>query len=58
MKELFTSDKICIRVDSYGREFSIDVYDKYEHYIDEVKLDKDEMQDMVRGFEKIKEFLN
>lgn len=58
MKELFNSDKICVKTDTYGREFFIDVYDKYGHYIDEVKLDKDEMREIVKGFERIKEILN
>ena len=56
MKEIYNSDKICIKCDFYGTEFILEFYDVYGHYIDEVKLSKEEIKDLLDGFEKIKTY--
>ena len=41
---IFRSDKIEIEYDSHEREFTVTMYDKYGHYIDSTKVDRDDMK--------------
>lgn len=49
------SDKLEIEYDSYDRIYSISLYDKYGHYIDTVKFDKEEIKDLYESLDKFKE---
>jgi hypothetical protein len=51
---IFTSEKLEITYDSYEKEYSISLYDKYGHYIDTIKFDKEEIRDLYNSLDKLK----
>ena len=51
---VYTSDKIEIEYDSREREFTVTMYDKYGHYIDSTKIDRDDMKALYESLDKIK----
>lgn len=51
---IFTSDKLEIMYDSYEREYNISLYDKYGHYVDTIKFDKEEIRDLYNSLDKFK----
>lgn len=51
---IFTSEKLEIAYDSYEREYSLSLYDKYGHYIDTVKFEKEEIRDLYNSLDKLK----
>jgi len=55
MKDIYNSDKICVKSDDYNSEFIIEFSDTYGHYIDEIKLDKEEMKPFVDAMMILKE---
>lgn len=55
MKDIFNSNKICVKGDDYNNEFIIEFSDVYEHYIDEIKLDMEEMKLFVKTMAELKE---
>ena len=52
---IFRSDKIEIEYDSYEREFTVAIYDKYGHYIDSTKIDMDDMKALYESLNGIKD---
>ena len=52
---IYSSDKIEIEYDSYNKEFTISVYDTYGHYIDSTKVDKDDMKELYRSLDEVKD---
>jgi hypothetical protein len=52
---IFRSDKIEIEYNSYDREFTVAIYDKYGHYIDSTKIDMDDMKALYEYLDKIKD---
>jgi hypothetical protein len=52
---IFRSDKIEIDYDSREREFIVTIYDKYGHYIDSTKVDNDDIKELYKSLDKIKD---
>ena len=52
---IFRSDKIEIEYDSREREFTVNMYDKYGHYIDSTKVDRDDMKALYESLNQIKD---
>ena len=52
---IFRSDKIEIEYDSHEREFTVTMYDKYGHYIDSTKVDRDDMKALYESLNEIKD---
>ena len=52
---VYTSDKIEIEYDSREREFIVTMYDKYGHYIESTKVDKDDMKALYESLNEIKD---
>ena len=52
---VFISDKIEIEYDSREREFTVTMYDKYGHYIDSTKVDRDDMKALYESLNGIKD---
>ena len=52
---IFRSDKIEIEYDSREREFTVTMYDKYGHYIDSTKVDRDDMKALYESLNEIKD---
>ena len=52
---IFRSDKIEIEYDSREREFTVAMYDKYGHYIDSTKVDRDDMKALYESLNGIKD---
>lgn len=52
---IFRSDKIEIEYDSREREFTVIMYDKYGHYIDSTKVDRDDMKALYESLNEIKD---
>jgi hypothetical protein len=51
---IFRGNKIEIDYNSYDREFTLSIYDNYGHYIDSMKMDKDEMGLLYKSLDEIK----
>lgn len=52
---IFRSDKIEIEYDSHEREFTVTMYDKYGHYIDSTKVDRDDIKALYESLNGIKD---
>lgn len=52
---VYTSDKIEIEYDSREREFTVTMYDKYGHYIESTKVDRDDMKALYESLNEIKD---
>ena len=52
---ILSNDKMELKYDEYEMEFVLTVYDRYGHYIDEVVLTRDDVNDLFTGLEKNKD---
>jgi hypothetical protein len=54
--ENFNSSKLEIEYNSRRKEFSLNTYDKYGHYVDTIIMDKDEMEELYNWLKGVKWF--
>ena len=58
-KNFIETEKLGISYNEYEKEYTISIYDTYGHFIDDVKLSREEMKYLYDGLDKIKEnFIN
>jgi len=57
MNNIVSNDKIELKYDEYERYYTLTVYDKYGHYVDDIILTKDEVKDLYDGLENVKNIL-
>lgn len=58
-KNFIETEKLTISYDENAREYLLSIYDTYGHFIDDVKISKEEMKYLYEGLDKIKEkFIN
>lgn len=50
---IISNDKIELKYDDYEKTYTLTVYDKYGHYVDDVVLTKDEVKDLYIALGKI-----
>ncbi len=50
---IINNDKIELTCDDYKLEYTLAVYDVYGHYIDEVKLSREEIKDLYDALKKL-----
>ena len=50
---ILSNNKIELTCDDYKLEYVMSVYDVNGHYIDDVKLSKEEITDLYRALEKL-----
>ena len=53
MENIYTNDKIEIGYDSHEKEFTVTMYDKYGHYIDDVKLNREDMKTLYESLKDV-----
>lgn len=51
--DIINNNKIELTCDDYKLEYTLTVYDVYGHYIDDVKLSKDEIKDLYDALGKL-----
>lgn len=52
---ILSNDKMELKYDEYEMEFVLTVYDKYGHYIDDIILTRDDVNELFTGLEKNKD---
>ena len=52
---ILSNDKIELKYDEYEMEFILTVYDTYGHYIDEIILTRDDVNDLYDSLDKNKD---
>jgi hypothetical protein len=55
MDKIIETDKLSIAYDKYCSNFLVTMYDNYGHYVDEVKLSKEDIAIILEGLEEIKD---
>ena len=51
--DIINNGKIELSCDDYGLEYTLGVYDTYGHYIDDVKLSREEIKDIYYALQKL-----
>ena len=51
--EILNNNKIELTCDDYKTEFILSINDVYGHYIDEIKLSKEEIKELFESLEKL-----
>ena len=51
---IFSNDKIELEHDSYDKTYILTVNDKYGHYLDAIRLDEEDISDLVKAIEEEK----
>ena len=51
---ILNNDRIELTCDDYKLEYTLTLYDVYGHYVEEVKLSKEDIIDLYRALEKLK----
>ena len=51
--EILNNNKIELSCDDYKMEFTLGISDIYGHYIDEIKLSKEEIKELFESLEKL-----
>ena len=51
---IVSNDKIELKYDKYEKNYTLTVYDKYGHYIDDVILNREEVKELYEGLDSIK----
>ena len=54
---IVSNDKIELKYDKYDMNYTLTVYDKYGHYIDDVVLTRDEVKELYEALNSIKNTL-
>lgn len=52
---IVNNDKIELKYDKYEMNYILTIYDKYGHYIDDIALTKDDVNELYAGLEKNKD---
>lgn len=52
---IVNNDKIELKYDKYEMNYILTIYDKYGHYIDDITLTKDDVNELYAGLEKNKD---
>jgi hypothetical protein len=52
--DIISNDKIELKYDKYERNYTLTVYDKYGHYIDDINLTKEDVKELYEGLEENK----
>ena len=52
---IVNNDKIELKYDKYEINYILTIYDKYGHYIDDITLTKDDVNELYAGLEKNKD---
>lgn len=52
--DIISNDKIELKYDKYERNYTLTVYDKYGHYIDDIMLTKEDVKELYEGLEENK----
>lgn len=55
--DIISNDKIELKYDKYERVYTLSVYDKYGHFIDDVKLTKEDVRNMYESLDAVKNTL-
>ena len=50
---IFSNNKIELTCDDYKLEYVLTVYDVYGHYVDDIKLSKDDIIDLYDSLKKL-----
>lgn len=51
---IVSNDKMELKYDKYERTYTLTVYDKYGHYIDDVVLNREEVKELYEGLDSVK----
>lgn len=51
---IIINDKIELKYDKYERSYTLTVYDKHGHYIDDVVLTSEEVKELYEGLDSVK----
>jgi hypothetical protein len=51
---IISNDKIELKYDKYERNYTLTVYDKYGHYIDDIILTREDVKELYEGLEENK----
>jgi hypothetical protein len=52
--DIISNDKIELKYDKYERNYTLTVYDKYGHYIDDIMLTREDVKELYEGLEENK----
>jgi hypothetical protein len=52
--DIISNDKIELKYDKYERNYTLTVYDKYGHYIDDIILTREDVKELYEGLEENK----
>lgn len=52
--DIISNDKIELKYDKYDRNYTLTVYDKYGHYIDDIMLTREDVKELYEGLEENK----
>ena len=52
--DIISNDKIELKYDKYERNYTLTVYDKYGHYIDDIMLTREDVKELYESFEENK----
>ena len=51
---IISNDKIELKYDKYERNYTLTVYDKYGHYIDDIMLTREDVKELYERLEENK----
>lgn len=52
--DIISNDKIELKYDKYERNYTLTVYDKYGHYIDDIMLTREDVKELYERLEENK----
>ncbi len=52
--DIISNDKIELKYDKYERNYTLTVYDKYGHYIDDIMLTREDVKELYESLEENK----